>query len=206
MSRRKKREIKNTCLIIGEGADDKTFLLFLKSIFYQKQNSYVINIDKANGKSVSHIIEKAIKYKGIKTRYVIKICIIDEDNKGNFNNFLNSQNKDYIDLRASIKEQKLKIRLFIPYCLEGLLYKIKFKSYPPTHASADYVRWFESIIPNHKQSDIKEYERNFTKEEILSTAEENKTLRLLIDVFSGNIFKTSHDNYFKKLKNIPEIF
>ena len=58
---KKIREQKNTLLLVGEGADEKAFLDYLKSQLVQRGMGQVVTTKDAKGKGAKHVIDWTIK-------------------------------------------------------------------------------------------------------------------------------------------------
>jgi hypothetical protein len=106
MSRRIKKTLLSTLIIVGEGACEKAFLSHLKGL-YSHNTEQKIKLESADGGSPEDIVRTAIK----KTKH------IDYDRK-----YILIDSKTI----AMAKKAKIIIILSKPLCLEGMILEVNF--------------------------------------------------------------------------------
>lgn len=118
MAYKQRRIVLSTLIIVGEGAHEKAFLSYLKSLYSVNTNQKV-KIDSADGGSPQDIVRTAVK-KSKHIEYDRKFILMDSD----------------IVIESVVKklarDNNITIILSEPLCLEGMLLNILGLSVPDT--------------------------------------------------------------------------
>lgn len=166
-SRKNQRTVRQTLLIVGEGASEKAFIGHLKSL-YSTAAGPSISLISAGGKAPDGPIDEAISYKK-QRKYDEIVVLLDKDiawkkekiNEAEYNN---------IKLVGSQP------------CLEGLLLKILDKSVPDE--SKKCKTQLQNMLPG-KSTESRSYASLFPKELLDKVRNKVKPLGTLISYISG---------------------
>jgi len=161
---------KRTRLIYCEGAEDKAFLDCLKSIYIS--DVYNVDIKSGTGGDQVSLAETAFR---VGVFYEDRYLKIDGDRDSDWNN------SSYISIEDFGNKNNLMILKSIPI-LEKLLVNIL-----DPNKSLNDLRWkshFErNYIGTNKRTDVREYQRLFTRNVIEEARARLPELQSLIDIF-----------------------
>lgn len=171
--KKKRRAAKKTALLYCEGADDKAFLKYLKTLF-AKDSGIAITIKESYGGGANKVLSDILK----QLPADIMICIYDIDKEVN------------ISLKQKVKNQRI-ICIENNPCLEAFLLAIlEEKDYSFHQKCNTCKREFENkYLDKKKRKDKENYTKNFPKELLTKRAKTIKNLKILIDVISGKYKK-----------------
>jgi len=164
-----RRHTKKTRLVYCEGASDKAFLDCLKPLY--ATNVRNVDIKRGTGGDQVHLIEEAVR-KG--RAYDERFIKIDGDRDA----------AEMADAEQSANDQELVVLKTVP-CIERLLINIL----EPTKRIASWnsprlKSYFETgYIPPHKRTDVRTYQKLFTKSVLDEAKDRLPELKELIDLF-----------------------
>jgi len=130
---RKRQVLKATLLIVGEGAHEKAFLQYLKSLYDHRESGQTIKVDAASGGSPIEIIDDTIR-KNNHAEYDRKVILLDTDV------VIKQQDRD--------KARKHKIELIesTPICLDGMLLDLLGHNISATSSATDCKHRLHALL------------------------------------------------------------
>lgn len=148
MNRRKRKVVRKTLLIVGEGMHEEFFLKHLKSI-YEDTEEIRVKVQKANGGSALSVLGYASR---ISAGYDSVLVVIDND-RG-----------ETEARKASELAKRCNIELILNTpCLEATLLRILDHKLPKS-GSVNHKNLFEEFyLPRSKRAFSSEYDRLFPK-------------------------------------------
>lgn len=154
MQNGKRRVVRSTALLFGEGRDDRIFLAHLVSVYAAGQDPLrpKITTKKGRGGSADGVVEDAHKVPGSYTRKLVKL---DKDRpQGEIDEAIRIAGRRHIQLVFSVP------------CLEGtLLHILEPRSNYSGRSSQDCKQIFEATyISTANRGKLSEYVRQFPKE------------------------------------------
>lgn len=164
-----RRQTKKTRLIYCEGAQDKTFLDCLKSVY--ASDVYNVDIKRGTGGDQVHLAEEAVR-RG--RSYDFKYLKIDGDR--------DDEEMEKAELYSN--ENGLIVLKTIP-CVERILISILEPSLTMNSWNSRRLkRYFERhYIPENKRTDVRAYKAIFTKELLDEAKGRLPELKELVDIF-----------------------
>ncbi|EKE69145.1 hypothetical protein B3C1_15889 [Gallaecimonas xiamenensis 3-C-1] len=163
---RRKRFIKETLLLVGEGFSEKAFLSLLKTYF--SNGNYKISVVTAKGKGPSNVIDHAISTKR-HNGHNYCLALLDTDLPWPKSKVQNAE-KEGVTLVPSTP------------CLEGLILKIMNRRVPTTNNECkDVVHPLLKGAPCDRES----YERLLSKEIIEDRMIDIPELKSIVDKIRG---------------------
>lgn len=145
MAIKKKRPVRKTLIIVGEGITDCAFLKHMQRLYDNNQN-WKITIKAGDGGSPKNVIHAASKRRDIS--YDEKWVLIDSDIK------LTEKDKKFAQIC------KVQIIQSIPLCIEGVLLEVLGKKIPTT--SKECKKKLEPLLSG-KPVSPNSYETQFPK-------------------------------------------
>ncbi len=144
MKNNKMREQKETLLLVGEGADEKAFLDYLKSQLAPRGSGAVITIKDAKGKGAKHVIDWTIRQATI-TQYDKVGVLFDTDTDWT------------LTVEKKAKQHKICLLKSEP-CFEAMMLRMLNKT--PELDSKKLKKQFVVFV-NNDATDSKNYAKHF---------------------------------------------
>jgi hypothetical protein len=144
MKNNKMREQKETLLLVGEGADEKAFLDYLKSQLAPRGSGVVITIKDAKGKGAKHVIDWTIRQATI-TQYDKVGVLFDTDTDWT------------LTVEKKAKQHKICLLKSEP-CFEAMMLRMLNKT--PELDSKKLKKQF-AVFVNNDATDSKNYAEHF---------------------------------------------
>lgn len=166
--KKKKRSAKRTLLLYCEGADEKTFLNYLKALF--SKNSGVHTEIKENfGGCANDVLTNVTK----QIQADVIVCVYDTD-----------CGVDQ-ELKSKVQKQGVVCLENTP-CLESFLLEILESKDYSRHKTNDCKKIFEKkYLDSKKRKDKRNYENIFPKSLLLKQTKNVENLKILIDFING---------------------
>lgn len=159
---------KKTLLLYCEGADEKVFLDYLKTLFSKDSGTHTEIKDNHGGGANDALVNVA---KQIPADVVV--CIYDTDRGVD------------ADLKKRAGERKILCVENSP-CLEAFLLNIlENKDYTSHPTDACKKRFEKNYLDGKKRSDKRNYEKIFPKDMLIKQAKRIENLKMLIDLIRG---------------------
>lgn len=169
----KKRKLKRTHLVVGEGPAELTMLRAVQSV-YKCDTPYRLKFESANGGSPIDIVKYA---KNVMEYHKYDICTV----------LIDSDIAFCVKTKDIINRNKLNIIKSEPICLEGFLLKILNSQVPMGWDAPKCKSAIEKVYKApYRFRDIKYYEPIFQK--IKKDEQMNSVLkRILVEIFAHKI-------------------
>ncbi len=166
--KRKRRQAKKTVLFYCEGADDKVFLEYIKSIF-ARDTGIAVTIKENHGGSANDVLYNVLRQSKTDEMY----CVYDIDTG------VDPKIKKKVSMSGIICLENKP-------CLEAMLLQIlENKDYSRQLKCGNCKRLFESkYLNDKKRKDKRNYKKLFSKKILQQKAKEIENLKVIIDVMS----------------------
>lgn len=166
--KKKIREAKRTLLLYCEGADEKAFLNYLKTLF-SKNSGVHTEIKENYGGSANDVLTNVMK----QNRADVVACVYDSDSGVDS------------ELRGRVQKMGILCVENTP-CLESFLLEILEGKDYSRHKNCDCKKMFEKkYLDEKRRKDKRNYEKVFPKKLLTKQVGKVENLRILIDLISG---------------------
>lgn len=154
--RKVRTKLKSSLLMVGEGATERTFLHYLKSLFWCQNCAHNVKVDNANGGSPKDIVHRADLLLSQRS-YSKCMIVLDTDIPWTEITLLKGIQKNNSTVKMSVVGS-------LP-CLEGLMLEILEETHPRN--SEECKRQFrKKYIHERRLRDQRKYAEVFPKEVI----------------------------------------
>ena len=167
MSKLKQRIVqKRTLLIVGEGADEKAFLSYLKQQLVPRGAGLMVTIKNAKGKGAKGVLDYTIRQSRI-AEYDTVAALLDTDT-------------DWSDaLKKQAKSHKVLLLKSEP-CFEAMLLRLLGKT--PELDSKNLKAQFAPFV-NNEATNSKQYAKHFNPEKLEAMQHTEPTIETLLSLF-----------------------
>lgn len=157
---------KRTLLIVGEGADEKAFLSYLKEQLVPRGTGLMVTIKNAKGKGAKGVLDYTIRQSRI-AEYVTVAALLDTDT-------------DWSDaLKKQAKSHKVLLLKSEP-CFEAMLLRLLGKT--PELDSKKLKAQFAPYV-NNEATNSKQYAKYFNLEKLVAMQHTEPTIEQLLSLF-----------------------
>ena len=167
-NKKKIRTAKRTLLLYCEGADEKAFLNYLKTLFSEGSGVHT-TVKENHGGCANDVLENIAR----QTPADVMVCVYDTDSGVDQTLKEKAQNRKNICIES------------IP-CLESFLLNILENKDYSRHKSCDCKKIFEkNYLDSKKRKDKRNYEKIFPKSMLVKQSKKIENLKVLIELISG---------------------